>query len=134
MTVFFGDYDELKAGQPEKYHADRFTTLDFRGPLQISTLSIWGFYNQVITLSHPIRFGKFEARTKPGPVIVEDYAFVTSYCILYDCVIKTHAIVSIGSVVSRMVVPAHTIVAGNPARVVAEWNGSKWIKVKQRRW
>lgn len=118
------------AGHDESYYSIRQTILDFRGNLKISPLSYWGFFNRVITSSHSIDGGEFVGRMIDKTVIVDDYAWITSFAILYNCHIKHHGIVSIGSVVHSMTVEPYTIVEGNPAKVVARWDGKTWVRTK----
>lgn len=125
-----GHYDKEKAGHAEPYFVERHTFIDYRGLLKISPLSYWGFGNMVITAKHNIMQGEFEAPMIPVNVTVEDYAWITSGCILYNCRIQHHAVVSIGAVVSGLDVEPYTVVAGNPAVVVAEWDGKRWISTR----
>lgn len=125
----FGHFREADAGHAEHYFSERFTLLDFRGPLKIASTAQFGFCNRIFTQSHSIAHGQFYGPAIDKPVTIEDGAWITSYCTLYDCTIGHHAIVSIGSVVAHATIPPYTIVAGNPARPVAEWDGEKWVKV-----
>ena len=121
-----GHYDKAKAGHPEPYYVDRHTFIDYRGDLKVSPLSYWGFGNMVMTASHNIMSGGFEGPLIDKRVYVDDYAWITSGCILYNCHIQHHAIVSIGSVVNNMIVEPYHVVSGNPAIVIAFWDGQRW--------
>ena len=125
-----GNYDINRAGHPESYFRERYTFIDFRGDLLISPLSNWGYNNTIITASHDISGGAWTEPMIMKSVRVEDYAWITSNCTLYDCRIGHHAILAIGAVVAHMNVDAYTMVAGNPARVVARWDGGRWCKVE----
>ena len=60
-----------------------------------------------------------------GPVkglVVEANAWICSNAVLYNCRIGTGAVVAAGCVVRSRDVPAHTMVEGNPAVVVAEFD------------
>ncbi len=124
-----GDFDAAKAGHDENYFVERHCTIDYRGDLKISPLSYFGFGVHVVTLTHVLTGGAFTGYVKNIPVVVDDYAWVTSYSVLYNCHIKHHGIVSIGSVVKDMTVEPYTIVSGNPAVPVAHWNGEKWVRL-----
>lgn len=125
--VFIGNFDRNRAGHEESYFIQRHTNIDFRGDLDISPLSEWGYFNTVITTSHDIELGSYSPGMITKKVLVDDYAWITSQCILYNCIIGHHAIVSIGSVVANMTVEPYTIVAGNPALPIKKWDGEKWI-------
>lgn len=67
-----------------------------------------------------------------GPVIIEDQCWLGFSCeILSGVHIGKHSIVAARAVVTKDV-PAYSIVAGNPARVVKKYNfeTKKWEKVK----
>ena len=121
-----GNYEIIKAGHTEHYFMERYSFMDYRGRLRISPKSIWGYGNAVITATHDISSGEWTEPMVLCGVTVEDYAWITSMCVLYNCTIGHHAIVSVGSVVSQMVVEPYTVVSGNPARVVARWDGERW--------
>ena len=126
--VAIGAYDESKAGHPEHYFSERHSIIDYRGNLKISPLSYLGYGNTIITVSHSLMNGEFNQKTVRKRVIIDDYAWITSKCVLYDCHIMHHAIVSIGSVVSGIVVEPYTVVQGNPAKPIARWTGTRWEK------
>jgi len=111
----------------DAYYFDvRSIYLDCRGTLEISIGSHWGINVQVYTQSHHIDNGYFTNVVTDAPVIVEDGVWICSGAILSNCRIGKNAIVSLGAVVNNMNVPDHTIVAGNPARIVAKWNVDHW--------
>lgn len=124
-----GNYDFKKAGHPESYYSERHCMIDYRGDLRVSPLSYFGFGVTIITQTHVIDKGEFTPYTKNKTVIIDDYAWITSKSILYDCHVMHHGIVSLGAVVDGITVEPFTIVAGNPARPVARWNGTKWERL-----
>lgn len=126
-----GVFDKDRAGHDEYYYSVRHCILDFRGTLKISPTSYWGWYTHVFTQSHSIDTGEFHGQAIDSPVYVDDYAWITSCCVLTNCHVMHHGIVSVGSVVNKMTVEPYTIVAGNPARPVAKWDGEKWVKLRR---
>jgi acetyltransferase-like isoleucine patch superfamily enzyme len=126
MYTLVGTFDRNKAGHSEEYFKERYTFLDCRGRLKISPLSNWGYNNTIVAATHDISSGQFAVPMNFVDVVVEDYAWITSNCILYNCYIMHHGIVAIGAVVSGATVEPYTIVAGNPARVISRWNGKEW--------
>ena len=134
MTEYkcIGDFNQGMAGHEEGYYSERLAFLDFRGTMRISQLSYFGLCVKILTTSHSIETGEFAGPMIDKPVIVDHHAWVTSFCILHNCHIKHHAIVSVGSVVRSMTVEPYTIVAGNPAKVISEWDGFRWTKREER--
>lgn len=127
--VALGKFDKQKAGHDEYYYSERHCMIDYRGNLKISPLSYFGFGITVITASHSILLtGQYNPLMVMKRVIVGDYAWITSKSILYNCEIEHHGIVAIGAVVSNMIVESYTVVSGNPAVVIARWNGERWLK------
>lgn len=126
-----GDFDEGKMGHGEYYYSVRQTWIDARGPIQISQLSYWGFCNKIITQTHDISTGVFNGPAIDAGVIVDEYVWITSFCVLHNCHIGHHAIASAGSIIVGIEVPPYTIVAGNPCKAIAEWNGEKWVKLRR---
>jgi len=115
-------------GRPWAYFEEKGIMLDTRGPLIIHKTSRWGLGVRVITRSHGIH----EGPAIITPVIdygvtVEADAWIGSYCILAGCRIGEGAICAVGSVVRGQIVWPRVLVAGNPARVIARWNGSAWV-------
>lgn len=105
-------------GRDRNYFELRGITLDCRGKLEIDATSNWGWDIKVYTQSHDIRSGVFGGAVDRA-VIVKANAWIGSGAILYNCIIGEGAIVAIGAVVRSMEVKPYTIVAGNPARVIA---------------
>lgn len=116
-------------GHDEQYYTMRNIQLDQRGTLVIHETSQWGFNITVFTASHSTRDWKeagFSSVITNRPVIVERAAWICSNSILYNCKICEGAIVAIGSVVRSQEVRPWTMVAGNPARVVAHYIDGAW--------
>jgi acetyltransferase-like isoleucine patch superfamily enzyme len=117
-------------GKTEHYFYERYCFVDCRGNnLVIDKDANIGVGVKIITTSHDIFDGNFGIINN-RPVIIEKNTFIGSFSILYNCTIKEGAIVSIGSVVSGMVVPPYTAVAGNPAKIVAEFIDGRWRLIK----
>jgi maltose O-acetyltransferase len=117
-----------KVGLPLSYFAKRGCFLDCRGPLVISESSVWGFEVRVYTQSHEI---DEDGPSHVGPtsnygVIVEDGAWIGSHSVLAGCRIGARSIVAAGTVVRGQMVAPEVMVAGNPARVIARWDGTRW--------
>jgi acetyltransferase-like isoleucine patch superfamily enzyme len=113
-------------GLPRSYFDKRGCVLDCRGPLFISAKSRWGFSVQVLTQSHDISKWPESGAIIPYGVTVEDEAWIFSFSLLTGCVIGAGSIVTAGTVVRGQIVAPNVMVAGNPARVIARWNGEKW--------
>lgn len=130
-ATILGNFDAATIGHAKHYFNERDIFLDCRGPLYISAKSYWGFGVKVITLSHVISNGEFVQRLVNKPVRVEEYAWITSFSTLHNCVVKHHGIVSIGSVVVNMIVEPYTVVRGNPAVPIARWDieEKRWIRI-----
>jgi acetyltransferase-like isoleucine patch superfamily enzyme len=114
-------------GHPRLYFVRRGTVLDCSGPLVIHGESHWGYLVTVLTRSHDIHQGPGHL----GPAIdrgvrVEAGAWICSGALLQSCHIGEGAIVAAGAVVRGQDVAPGVIVAGNPARVIARWQGGHW--------
>jgi len=135
MTEYklFGIFNEEQAGHPEHYYAERYTFLDMRGEFHAAQTSQFGFCNRIITATHNIRTGEFGGVEFNRSVHILPYAWITSFCLLYNCIIGEYSVVSCGSVVSNVIVPPRVIVEGNPAKIVKRWNGNKWKSVSPTR-
>lgn len=120
-----GDFASQHIGQPKKYFDDRHIWLDCRSPemLTIDKDARFGYGVKIIVESHDtIEFDKVVAR----PIVIEAFTWVASFAILYNCHIEHHAIVAAGTVVRSQRVKAWTMVGGNPSRVIARHDGTKW--------
>lgn len=123
-----GEFDSSKvSGLTPEWFWDRWIDLiDFRGDFQIrGTNIVLGRKVCIITASHNINTGKAE-EWLPKFVWIEKDTYIGSRALLYNCHIQQGAVVACGAVVRNMVVPSFTIVEGNPAKVVKEWNGKVW--------
>lgn len=92
--------------------------LDGRSGLTIGDNVNFGSHVTVYTRQHEVDAADFAEIG--APVVIEDYAWVSSHSILLPGVtIGEGAVVAAGAVVARSVAP-YTVVAGNPARPVRE--------------
>lgn len=58
-----------------------------------------------------------------GRVIIGDNCFLGAHSvIMYGVTIADNVIVAAGSVVTKSIEESHTIVAGNPARIIGKWD------------
>lgn len=114
---------------PKHINRDDFLTracfVDARGGLEIGQNVTFGFGVKILTRSHEIDGGEV-GDVNARPVKVDDNAWIGSYAILYNCTIGAGSIVSVGSVVRSCSIAPGVIVAGNPAEVIARWNGERW--------
>ena len=114
-------------GHPGEYFAKRGIRIDCRGPVTIDKHSYWGFGCVVLTLSHDTHGGPGPiGPTVPYGVQVDAHAWIGSMALLAGCHIGEGAIVAAGTVVRGQTVAPGTMVAGNPARVIARWDGERW--------
>ena len=130
--VLLGEWDPNKvSGLEPKWFVDRqFDMLDMRGDLQIKSQDVlFGRHIRIITASHEFIKDGFSGALQVKKCWIEHKVFVGSYALLYNCVIGHHAVVSVGSVVSSMLVPPYCMVEGNPARVVREYREGRWRQV-----
>ena len=114
-------------GRPSRYFEKRGIILDGRGPLVIDKTSVWGLCITVLTESHDIAGGPGRlGRVVPYGVHVEAGAWIGSGVLLAGCRIGAGAIVAAGTVVRGQDVAPGVMVSGNPARVIARWDGERW--------
>lgn len=75
---------------------------------------------------HPARY---DEGVVLRPVVVDDYAWIGSDAVLYNCHVGEGAVVAVGSVVRSRDVPPWTMVEGNPARIIARYDHERggWI-------
>ena len=113
-------------GLPWSYFAKRGCLIDARGPLVLDATSRWGLGVTVITESHGIAAWPAMSKAIPYGVTVGKEAWIGSFSILAGCVIGAGSIVAAGTVVRGQDVAPGVMVAGNPARVIARWEGGRW--------
>lgn len=112
-----------------RYFAERHCLIDCRGTLKIDRGSLWGYFVTVITLSHDNQAGPLGdnwGATVDRPVIVDRGAWIGSGALLYNCHIGEGAVIAAGTVVRSQDVAPFTMVAGNPAKVIARFTDSEW--------
>jgi acetyltransferase-like isoleucine patch superfamily enzyme len=128
LSLYAGRLGELPktVELPWDYFNVRGCFLDCRGPLTISATSSWGVGVRILTESHDLSQWPKLGPSVPYGVTVEDGAWIGSYALLTGCKIGEHAIVAAGSVVRGQVVSPLTMVAGDPARVIARWEDGRW--------
>ncbi len=115
------------AGLPKEYFDKRGCFIDCRGPLVIDKTSKWGFGVVVLTESHAINAGAENlGAVVPYGVTVGPGAWIGSQALLAGCNIGARTVVAAGTVVRGQTVGPDVMVAGNPARVIARWDGNKW--------
>ena len=128
--VLLGEWDSGKVSglEPEWFVARQFDMLDMRGDLRIQSSQdiLFGRHVRMITASHEFVKDGFSGALQVRRCWVDHHAFIGSYALLYNCVIGHHAVVSVGSVVSSMVVPPYCMVEGNPARIAREYRDGRW--------
>jgi maltose O-acetyltransferase len=80
-----------------------------------------GPFVQIYTAAHPLQAeARIQGWEVAKPIVIEDYVWIGGGAMLLPGVrIGRNAVVGAGAVVSRSV-PANTVVAGNPARVIRE--------------
>lgn len=129
-ATILGDFDRQRIGHDRKYFIDRGILLDCRGAVEISSTSMWGYCAIVLTGSHnPNRLGEVIYKS----VTVEDGAWICSSALLFNCRVGEGAIVAAGAVIRSRDVPPRTMVEGNPARIIATFDGQEWEYLKRPR-
>ena len=115
---------------PVDYFKQRQMFVDCRGTLEIHPSAMFGFNIYIYTQSHAL---SGEPRVVDRPVIIEGKTFIGSSSIIYNSTIKQCSIVAVGTVVRSQIVPEYTIVAGNPARIIAKFNqdAAQWVYLKE---
>lgn len=128
VAVFLGDFRKVKTGRTKHYFEERWTFMDCRGEVTISASAHFGFGVKIISATHrydPTNEADNLGRLVKTVVQIDDHAWIASHALLYRCHVKHHAIVGAGAVVKGVVVPAFSIVEGNPARVVSIFIGGR---------
>jgi serine acetyltransferase len=127
-------------GLSEQYFRERQISIDCRGATQLdpatgkpAELIIDRNANLarevlIMTGTHDMSTGKFGGQVGKS-VIIKRGCFIGSRAVLYNCTIGEDAIVAAGSVVRSMIVPDHTMVEGNPAKIVAVFIQGKWRRL-----
>jgi acetyltransferase-like isoleucine patch superfamily enzyme len=99
---------------------NRNTYLDGRGGLSIGSRVAISPESYIISLGHDPHSPAFE--TNPGPVIIEDYAWIGARAMVLPGVrLGKGCVVGAGAIVTRNVAE-YAIVAGVPAKVIGERN------------
>lgn len=106
---------------PRGYFLTRGCIIDCRGTIVIAEDTRWGLGVKVVTESHDTHSWPELGPIVDRPVIVDQFAWIGSYSVLIGCHIGEAAIVAAGTVVRSQNVAPYTMVAGNPARVIARW-------------
>lgn len=114
---------------PEQYFRDRGCFVDCRGEVTIDGTSMFGYGVRILSMSHDIQDGLGPALSRR--VRVDQGAWIASFAILFGCWIQEGAVVSAGAVVSGVIVPAYTMVQGNPAKVVSRYcpDTKQWARL-----
>jgi acetyltransferase-like isoleucine patch superfamily enzyme len=130
------DYTIINNGMGDIIIGDRCAVtsrVKLVGPVTLGNLVTIGSGAQITGLTHnfedvtrPIK----EQGVQPNITIVEDDVWIGGNSVIIQGLrIGTHSIVASGSVVTRNV-PAYSVVAGNPAKVIKQYNfeSKKWEK------
>lgn len=118
-----GDFRQQKIGHPQSYFEQRDCWVDCRTPgmLEIDKEANIGWCVNFITLSHNVDPGMF-GQTVARKIKIGKHAFIAAFATLYNCEIGEGAVVACGTVVRSQDVRPWTMVAGNPAKVIAEYD------------
>lgn len=123
------NFDEEKHGWPLSRYLGLGTLLDCRGDLTIHPTVTFGYNVTILTASH-LYNEKGLGRRFLRKVRIDEHAWIATRALLYNCWIQEHAIVAAGAVVKNAIVPAWSLVDGNPAAVIGRWNAEKCRYVK----
>ncbi|WDZ80923.1 acyltransferase (plasmid) [Ensifer adhaerens] len=115
MGCFVTGY-EIKIG--DNSVINRCTYLDGRGPLYIGNNVSVSHHTLIHTVTHVVNSPYFHAVAKPV-VIMDDVWIGARAIVLPGVTVGRGAVIGAGAVVTKDV-PAYAVVAGNPARKVAE--------------
>jgi acetyltransferase-like isoleucine patch superfamily enzyme len=131
------DYTIINNGMGDIVIGDRCgitSRVKLVGPVKIGNLVTMGSNSQITGLTHnfeditiPIK----DQGVTPNETIVEDDVWIGGNAVIIQGLrIGTHSIIASGSVVTRDV-PSFCVVAGNPARVIKQYNNqtNQWEKV-----
>ena len=121
MIIGKSNFDRKKHWRAIEHWEELGTLLDLRGDVTIHHSARFGYEVAIVSASHAYDekgMGRIFLRT----VKVDERSWVGSRALLYNCWIQEHAIVGAGAVVKSVVVPAWSIVEGNPAVIVGRWD------------
>ncbi|MEU3708744.1 DapH/DapD/GlmU-related protein [Streptomyces catenulae] len=114
---FFTEYG-LNTAFGENVFVNQGCTFMDRGGIRIGDGVMIAPKVSLITGGHPLRLAERRAYLSLAPIVVEDDVWIgTSAVILQGVTVGAGAVVAAGAVVTRDV-PARTLVAGVPARVI----------------
>lgn len=116
-------------GHPREYFQRHGCVLDCRGPLVIDATALVGLCVMIVTQSHDISNWPELGPIVKRPVTIDAHAWIGSRSLLCGCHIGEGAIVAAGTVLRSQNVAPYTMVAGDPARVIARWQGGAWAYV-----
>ena len=122
-------FDQEKHGWPMNRYVRWGTLLDCRGKLRIHPTARFGYEVKIITASHTYD-EKGMGRRLLRTVLIDEHAWVGTGALVYNSHIEEHAIVGAGAVVKNVVVPAWSLVEGNPAMIVGRFDAEKGRYVK----
>ena len=123
------NFSSEKHGHSKRNYGRWGILLDCRGDLNIDKTARFGYQVAVITASH-LYDEKGMGRRFLRKIKIDAHAWVGTRALLYNCWIQEHAIVGAGAVVKNAVVPAWSLVEGNPAMQVGAWDAEKGRYVK----
>jgi acetyltransferase-like isoleucine patch superfamily enzyme len=130
IAVILGDEWPDCIHKDKEWFWRRGCFIDARGHFEVHEEAIFGYGVKVLTASHDISKGEV------GPTILKSVivgnAWIGSFSLLYNCIIHDGAIVASGAVVKSCEVMPNTMVAGNPAQVIARRIDDKWIYLVEK--
>ena len=116
------------------YLMERGCFLDCRGLIDISDTTIFGYDVKMLTMSHDISDASCGKGVKRR-LRIDGNSWIASFSLLAACWVQEHAVVCAGSVVTGVIVPAYSMVQGNPAQIVATYDraANKWVRLPEPR-
>ena len=123
------NFDEEKHGWPMKRYLGLGMLLDCRGDLTIHPTVTFGYNVTILTASH-LFDEKGLGRRWLRKVRIDEHVWIATNALLYNCWVQEHAIVAAGAVVKNVIVPAWSLVDGNPAVIVGRFDAEKGRYVK----
>lgn len=115
------------------YFVSRNMYLDCRGYLAIDESAQFGYGVRILTYTHSYANNRKDWSMKPSgvSVVIEAGVFVAAFATLFNTKLGEGSVVSAGTVVLGRNVAPYTMVAGNPARVIARWVEDHWQYERQ---